>query len=578
MIHRLYNPWHIKNSGEKEADKQLSFMEGMDETFYVISRLKISSRYHKTQMAGECDFLVITRLGIMVIEVKGGIIGYGKTDNGDHGYYRCGRGRTKEPIREPFTQAEGNADAIRKYLAEKGVRGVFVGSMACFPECVYDDTAIGTACLWHRGLEMKLSPMIFNSLEEKIADFLANEKAKGMNRYSVWIELDEPDMKHICSLLEPEFDPKVYQSKMKLNLAEADRRLNEGLHVLHGLSDNKRLIVEGPPGSGKSTYALDLIARLCKNQGKKGLYLCWNELLAARIQQWVSDAGNEIPAELIRVIPYYELAYELGELSGDKALIPTYDKICRGEMRQQVKGAVNRLGNSKKTVKYDFIIADEAQDLFDKGLDQVIKALLKVNNPLQNGNYYILYDDSQAYPVANDLRDYVRTRDTLKDCGASYKLFSNLRANTGRGIGELILDAGSGTVDIAKDFGEDVLIRQWKEPGDAIRLLNQYILKEKALSTGSPANMAVLFTADLLKKESPFPALLESENSFEMLNAQNLSLSSQKIRYTSILKAKGLEWDIVFLVCSPLTSEKNIFQAFIGTSRAKGRVYLLAKK
>jgi hypothetical protein len=578
MIHRLYNPWHITNSGEKEADKQLSFTEGLDEDFYVISRLKISSRYHRTQMAGECDFAVITRLGIMVIEVKGGIIGYGKGDNGSHGYYRGGKGSTKESIKEPFTQAEGNADAIRRYLNEKGMKGFFVGSMACFSECEFTHKAAGTAWLWHRGHALKLPAMILASLEEQLDDFHSNEKAKGMARYTDWKELDEVVMKQVSSLLEPEFDPKVYQSKMRLNLAEADRRLNEGLHVLQGLSDNKRLIVEGPPGSGKSTYALDLIARLCKNQGKKGLYLCWNELLAARIQQWVSDAVNEIPAALIRVMPYFELAHELGELSGDKALIPTYDKICRGEMRQQVKGAVNRLGNSKKAVKYDFIIADEAQDLFDKGLDQVIKGLLKVNNPLQNGNYYILYDDSQAYPVANDLRDYVRTRDTLKDSGASYKLFSNLRANTGRGIGELILDAGSGTVDIAKDFGEDVLIRQWKEPGEAIKLLNQYILKEKALSTGSPANMAVLFTADLLKKESPFPALLESENSFEMLNAQNLSLPSQKMRYTSILKAKGLEWDIVFLVCSPLTSEKNIFQAFIGASRAKGRVYLLAKK
>ena len=31
MINRLYNPWHITNSGEKEADKQLSVQGRHDE-------------------------------------------------------------------------------------------------------------------------------------------------------------------------------------------------------------------------------------------------------------------------------------------------------------------------------------------------------------------------------------------------------------------------------------------------------------------------------------------------------------------------------------------------------------------
>ena len=76
---------------------------------------------------------------------------------------------------------------------------------------------------------------------------------------------------------------------------------------------------------------------------------------------------------------------------------------------------------------------NEAQDLFDKGLGQLIKSLLKANNPLQKGNYYIFFDDNQAFPKFANLDAYIRTRDTLKEVYAYYLQFSNLRVNTGHG-------------------------------------------------------------------------------------------------------------------------------------------------
>ena len=160
MIQRLYNPWHITNSGEKEADKQLSVAGRSDELMYVIHQLRLSSRYHRTQMAGECDFVVLTRLGIMVIEVKGGIIGYGKQPEGGTGYYRLVGDRKKESLDNPFIQVDGNADAIQKYLLEKNLRNIFVGKMVCFPECTFSRSSIGQEDLWHRDHELALSEMI----------------------------------------------------------------------------------------------------------------------------------------------------------------------------------------------------------------------------------------------------------------------------------------------------------------------------------------------------------------------------------------------------------------------------------
>ena len=78
MIKRLYNPWLITNDGERKADRQLMLPGKMeDEPILVMNSLLISSRFHRVQMSGECDFVIFSKPGIMVVEVKGGIMGYG---------------------------------------------------------------------------------------------------------------------------------------------------------------------------------------------------------------------------------------------------------------------------------------------------------------------------------------------------------------------------------------------------------------------------------------------------------------------------------------------------------------------
>ena len=575
MIRKLYNPWHIANSGEKEADKQLKQAGAGDELMYVMHSLRLSSRYHRTQMAGECDFVVLTRLGIMIIEVKGGIIGYGNQPDGGTGYYRLVSDRKKEAFDDPFSQVDGNADAIQKYLFEKNLKNIFVGRMVCFPECGFGRSSVSKDDLWHRDHELSLPEMIIDSLEGQIEIFREKETRRGASQHIQWKELDEDEIKSICNALEPEFNPDTYRSALKLNLSESDRRLKEGISILSGLNENRRLIVQGPPGSGKSTYALDIIMRLCKNEGLKGLYLCWNELLLAEIQSRVADPSAEIPAGRISTKLYFDLTVELGELSGDRSLIPTKDTVKRGGLRECVKGAVAKTRNARNLEKYDFVVIDEAQDIFDKGIDHVIKALLKVNNPLQNGRYYIFYDDSQDYPGNEDLTHYIRTRDMFRSNAASYNLTSNLRINTGHGLDDFIRDASSGCLDTGKDYGKDVSVKGYETPTDAISMIKSCLARETGPGGIKAEDCLVLFTWDLLRKESPFVQILEKDEGFELLKPDNYCSSSAKIRYTTMLKAKGLEKDIVVLVRSSPRDAKNSFQIFIGASRARGKIVML---
>jgi len=575
MIHRLYNPWQIANSGEKEADKQLSVHKDDGETMFIMHGLRLSSRYHRTQMAGECDFVVLTRLGIMVIEVKGGIIGCGKQTEGGIGYYRLVGDRKKESLDDPFIQVDGNADAIQKYLLGKNLRNIFVGRMVCFPECGFKRSSVSEDDLWHRDHELPLPDMIIDSLQWQIEKFRENEKRRGVLNHIQWKEFEEDEIKSICNSLEPEFQPDAFRSTLRLNLSESDRRIREGISILSGLNENRRLIIQGPPGSGKSTYALDIIMRLCKNEGLKGLYLCWNELLLEEMKSRLADPEIDIPQNKITPKLYFDLACELGELSGDKSLVPTTQTVKRGGVRECVKGAVSKIGSRGKIEKYDFIVVDEAQDIFDKGIDHVIKVLLKVNNPLQNGRYYIFYDDSQDYPGSDDLGYYVRTRDMFKANAASYALTASLRVNTGHGISELIDHASVGRVETGRDYGEDVVFRDWEDPEEALSIIRQVVTGEKAVSGFDHENIMVLFSFDLLKEPSPFTALLSADSAFELLCPENCREHSDRIRYTTILKAKGLERDVIILVCSSMKQKLNAYQLFIGASRARCKVYIL---
>lgn len=576
MITRLYNPWHITNSGEREADKMLILPYGKKDKFYVLHSFRISSRYHKSQMAGDCDFIILSKSGLMVVEVKGGTIGHGDTGDGNRGFYRLDYDDSREPLDDPFTQVTGNANAIMKFLRAKNIGNVFVGSMVCFPECIFDAEDFRHENLWHRGSEMGMLDMIPETMKTGIEAFKEKEKAKNVKTPVQWKTLDDKEMRSICDALSPEYNPQAEKSRLSLNREESERRREEGLHILRGLSENSRLLIQGPPGSGKSSYAFEIIERICRGEGKTCLYLCWNELLAATIKMKISNI-EDIPPERIKVTPYFDLIMELSAISGDKSFQPTFETIKKGELRQLVNGLMAKLHKDRKIPKYDFIIADEAQDLFDKGIDTVIKSMLKVNNPLQKGNYYLFYDDSQAFPQKKDLDAYVRTRDLFKSSAASFTLFESLRGNTGHGLGELIEDAAQGAIDESKNYGQDVIFRSWSTEKEALTILKQLVKQEKILGTGNEQDPAVLVSAELMKDGSEFLSEVKNDGRFEMLTPENLSIMPEKIRYTTMLKAKGLEWDTVFLVCSDPQDNRNVFQTFIGASRARLSLFIIVK-
>ena len=85
-------------------------------------------------------------------------------------------------------------------------------------------------------------------------------------------------------------------------------------------------------------------------------------------------------------------------------------------------------------------------------------------------------------------------------------------------------------------------------------MIRTSLVRENGLGGIRNENRIVLFTSDLLKEGSPFPALLGQDGQFELLAPDNYAEAPDKIRHTTMLKAKGLESDAVGF----LSSDSNI--------------------
>jgi hypothetical protein len=70
---------------------------------------------------------------------------------------------------------------------------------------------------------------------------------------------------------------------------------------------------------------------------------------------------------------------------------------------------------------------------------------------------------------------------------------------------------------------------------------------------------------------------IEKDNYFELLTPSKLGTKNHGFWYTSSLKFKGLERDIIILVIKDILNEKSniMLQLLIGASRAKVKLYVL---
>jgi hypothetical protein len=243
-----------------------------------------------------------------------------------------------------------------------------------------------------------------------------------------------------------------------------------------------------------------------------------------------------------------------------------------------VKDTISTLKSKNQLIPYDFIVIDEAQDIFDRGVDLFINNFSGFNGKgLINGNTLILYDIDQSYSKGG--RDISELADLLMGYYCHFKLNDVKRSSQNPDIRKISCDILDDlTVFDAEDFNS-------RYPNIKVSRVNSFnevknlIVKEILLPLRDP-NSSLTGQDSIVLIESKF--LLGSEDfrdqliikDVEELNESNVSDSANKLKYTSILKYKGLEKKNVFLVVSKL-NELNKYEIYIGITRAILNVHLI---
>lgn len=504
----------------------------------------------------QIDFLLVCQEGAIVVEVKGGVIelirGF---------YYYSHKGVLKEMSRTPFKQAHDYKWA----LLNNGILNkdqIFVDYVCAFPHSTLDISRDNSQA----NLSHKLWNKLNQDSNESFADFCINaiRKEKRSNRI-----MTQEELNRVINTLAPSIEDRYKYSLTSLREV-LDWLHIDNLSILEGLRNNPRILIEGGPGTGKTTMAKAYIKR---HSGLNGLYLCWTGLLASKMRL---DLDKERLDSCI-VKTFNNFVKEVTDLEFNVEYI--YGKP---DFKEDLKRA---LRNAKK-IDYDYIIVDEAQDVVDKGIDVLLDELLDIgHHGLQQGCFLVFYDLEQGYNnVSRNLNEMISK---MAKHAACFVLDENKRVPTNK----LIVEYANKvlTVEHSQDSFEAYLnaLKEDDIPGltisthKSIRDVKRAIKEHSQLLAqycGEMSSTTMLIHSDLKYKEnedddSVYDTIAEMDSLLSVLSEKTIERKSKEsLAYTTILKYKGLEDNNIILIL-PYSKIKSswdnfLFEIYVGMTRA----------
>ena len=504
----------------------------------------------------QIDFLLISEQGVIVIEVKGGAI---QIEAGH--YFYQNRGILTPMGRSPFKQAEDYQWAI---INNKVINGeeIFIDYLCAFPHASLEHTSNNSV----QDLSYKMWNKSHQESDISFADFcidVLNEdkRRRHWQNYSLSPEI-------LTSIVD-NFAPTVKdigrysQSSLKdilnwLNISNLD--------ALDSLQRNHRVVIEGGPGTGKTTIAKAFIK---KYKGLKGLYLCWTKLLAAQTKYILQLEGlcN------CDVESYTSYLYHIsdGQISINELSLTIGIQELESTIAQFLQNKI-----------YDYVIIDEAQDVADKGMISILKELTSLQHTgLQTGRFLVLYDIEQGYNSST--RNLESAIDEILPTAAHFTINGNKRVPTNieivRYANELMAIKPEGLAAFWNKIGNDECACKIHFVEDA-KILSRGIKqkrKEIANSNATLEKSTILVHSDLLiplrgDQDSIYDKLSYSDSVIE-LSIENISrLPERAIGLSSILKYKGLENENIILVVPAKqiksSYENFLFEIYVGMTRA----------
>lgn len=518
----LINTFH-GSTGEREVYRAL---QSLGNDYIVFHSFRWLGTIGQRRSEGEADFIVIhPKKGILVIEVKAGGIAY---RNGS--WIQINRRTQQEKPINPLGQAAESQYRLQNLFKHKLNFSSLplVGRAAWFPSVLLQRNEV---------LPLEVSTAII--LDEKS---LSEPEAALDGAFKYWAKnigrsnenFSGVKLNAIMKLLMPELKlAETISSCSKDDEVSFVQLTERQSAVLQFLREQPMAAIHGPAGTGKTLLAVEK-AKMLAEDGKKVLYLCFNEFLLEHLRS--KGYSNLITFHNLRT-----LAEEVapGNHISNENIVSFLEQYLE-------------TGFDDDSWQYPNIVVDEGQDIPDLILEH-LAFLAEMNE----GIFYAFYDRNQY--IMN--KNYPEWLDKKAEC--RLVLYKNCRNTSeiatvvSRVIG---IKRNSYTNDV---HGMKPQAEFCKDKENLQRLVTKFV--KEMLAQNLKAEDIVILTAR------------STENSWlqgaKEIGGIRLTTEPQagKICFTSVRKFKGLEAKVVLIIDMPVSKLNDpLWQRlfYVGGTRA----------
>lgn len=515
---------------------------------------------HLTKIEGELDMVILVPdYGVLCIELKGCDV---KRLDGKWIY------PYESSIEGPFKQASKAMHSLRKYLIEKdpSFQSTLFFSAVIFTRIDFEEKSPE----WHPWQFIDKRLFIRNPISLNIINIFKQARSylDKLGKVAGWFDLErskltKKQIDHAVELLRSNFE-YVVSPRHDIDSLEKDIKsfTEEQYFILDSLTANKRLLISGPAGTGKTFLAVEYVRRQLSD-GKRVGFFCFNTLLAEWIKREMAYELDTHKTSLVCGTFHSYLMNLSKDRNGHDSEIGYWSEILPQKALDKILNDENFKG------QFDVLVLDEAQDLiFNEHYLDVMDVSL--NSGLSAGSWVFFGDfERQAIYIGNASSSKESLLSPLEGRSPSlsqYSLRNNCRnaesiaetltltAGITPGYSKILNDNESGVVDprfyASSEVQEGLVKRR------LVELLKQYrpdeivILSPRADERSCAEGLA-----------SKYPELGLAPFRFS---------GSNDIKFTSIHSFKGLEAPAILLTdIDSLESESSKALLYVGMSRAR---------
>lgn len=542
---------------------------------------------------GEIDALIShPSVGFVVVEVKGHSIAQVAGYSADGRKVAFGEVSRKNPA----LQAHEQAQKLKGWFGPQraGMRPPWVHSLALWPNIERADwiSRFGSESAASRDSEF----MVFADDLVSFADFIQRvnliirNPRFGVTPPSKVFHIDQESLDHFVGLLSEGGDFELPVGPTTNAVASAFR-FSSTTAKEKSLPEHwraKRLVVEGPAGSGK-TQTLLRIGLEHLAEGRRVLFACFNKTLAAEVRRELAGKTvGSLDSEFL-AFDYYELAKFLQpSLRVPNRLAKSPEADSYGEYLS----AVSEATRVDQLDEFDVVLVDESQDITDEQWKLVQSVCGKESYiAIALGSRQELYSEGPSEAVLRwtEKAERSKLKRRFRDAAQGFyvgQAFAHMNFDSGNldpteSIQWMEKQRATKQLSSAKadqlDFGgEDYL-------GSVIKVSDAPTVQEdvrrlvgKMARHDDPVNALIVVGG---KKSPPYRWAVEELNAldlkfFDLVQPENRRVSPPRsaIRISTAHSARGLEADYVLVLDFDRICEWEIYGhrlSYIALSRAR---------